>query len=359
MNRKINPLMGEAGPGLRRFVCSTACLLAFLATSVGAWAQKKEEAPLIDLNGKVVSIKGNAVSGLGAVVSKGGKTYIVTTTRVLGGNKTLAITTDDGKALKPTSIALAPNSELVFIETEGMEGVPVVEAFEAEINQKDDFVVVAGKGTNGKLLELTGRLEDIGEQWCGCYFSGDFRPEHNGGLVVHRRTRKLIGIAGSFEMANIDSLERASRVAAPQRVVYRVDNVGELTPTKWPTFLKEAATLSAMRQRTLHLLEATVEIFRNPYRVDPKREASQRYKCADASIQRCLDDHAAGYRENASPEVVRQNLAKFHRSILWAATADLKNANPANFTGFNRKLLEDEIAARKQIEAWIETKAEN
>lgn len=247
----------------RRLIQLTPCLLAALLiapiASRSAESDKAKDEQVASFlrahQGDIVLIKGKDGAGSGFVFERGGRRFLASNAHVMAGVRAPKFSTLDRSTLKfkGTPATVAVGHDILLLELDSTNGIPAMEAFEAEVAVNDAIVVYGNTGGSDVATAIKGKLIGIGPN----RIEVDAEIEHgnSGSPIVHLQSGKVIGVA---TYATTDDL--LSGDTKIRRFGYRLDTVKQWQPVEWGRFYTEADRLEKFQETTTELRKAFLEL---------------------------------------------------------------------------------------------------
>lgn len=306
----------------------------------------------------VVTIEGNAVSGIGFVASADGKKFLYTAARVLSGNTKLTIRCTSGTALtKFGALEAAEGADIVRLEILD-EVADVVELMESskELGKDSDLVslsvtqganeVVAAKG---RYMSTTGDMLDVDS---GLIQSGSGAP------IIDPYTGKVLGMTTDQYQERNDIWSDASNPVTPMRMAAKLNKDWKWKSVKIGSFLAESAALVKHDELTrLALAMASVrsaeeEGISTDQVVAGSLTASSifdQYKTHSLVVALMkLKPEPGAKRMSSGAADMKKKLRSVVSAMLSEATRGKEAFKPGAFTWYHRSQAKASVAARDE-----------
>jgi len=302
----------------------------------------------------IVTIEGDEGIGTGFLVRWGQWNAVATNAHVLSGNKTIKITTLDGRVLRTKRLAVAKNIDLALIEVDyNGPFLPVSSSFATNVHLNDQILVLGNSEGAGVVTNLTGCVKGIGPD--RIEVDAQFVEGNSGSPVIHVKSGEAIGIATYYEIANID--EFADKSAAVKnspfwtirRFAFRLDAAEGFDFIPLEKFSSEAARISQFDETTenIYLLAADLA-FNDTIHMDWHHRRLNRLAIP---VQEYVQKTRGTHKNDHDSMDPRQ---EFLTRLEFECTADINLYSKDFVSSYHIEKLNEIIEERRQLEHQIE-----
>lgn len=305
----------------------------------------------------MVIVEGDEGRGSGFVLKMGNKTFLITNSHVVRGNRNVRFKSLRNVEMAAGSLEIADQVDAVRTEVSGVADVLEIEPNIEKIKIGDEVIVAGNSEGAGVVREIPGKVVGIGPD--RIEVDAEFVPGNSGSPILLKSTGKVIGIAtyvyvprGRVGTKSPFSLNEVRRFG------YRLDTVGKwVAPSGKDRLVQEGMKLVEM-ETLFKAITSVVESnanFVTKWGADTfvNKEQAKQYP-ALASLSLAIDDFVKAYKAAAAADDKSKAATAFFAKLKSIIDDDTRGLAQNQFSGFYATQLKQSLDRFKEFTDWYD-----
>jgi len=306
----------------------------------------------------MVIVEGDGGRGSAFVVKMDGKTFLITNSHVVRGNRNVKFKSLRNAELATGALEIADQVDAVRAEVRGALNALELEPQIEKVQIGDEVVVAGNSEGEGVIREIPGKVVGIGPD--RIEVDAEFVPGNSGSPILLKSTGKVIGVATYMKIPRAGRGESKSPMSLNEvrRFGYRLDTVAKwISPKTKDRLLMEGIKLVEMedlRSSIVTVLDANAA-FVAKWGVSGfvSKEKARLYP-AFAALSLAIDEFAKNHKAAKSDADRARNAAAFFARLNGIVSNDVRGLNDSQFTGFYSVQLKEALARCKEFSEWCD-----
>ena len=336
------------------FLLPLAMLLLGLCTGARAWAL---DAAIMQ---SMVIVEGDEGRGSAFVLKMEGKTYLVTNSHVVRGNRNVKFKNLRNVEIPAADLEIADEIDAVRMEIPAGAHFLELEPAMDKLNIGDEVVVAGNSEGEGVVREIPGKITGIGPD--RIEVDAEFVPGNSGSPILLKSTGKVIGVATYMKLPfgvwmggrkkNPFSLNEVRRFG------YRLDTVAKwIRPSEKGRLAVEGlklAEMEALLERIGGVLWGGANLVTKTGSSGFVSKEEARQSPAFASLSTSIDDFVKTQSAAKTDEDKNKNVAAFFTQLRTIAGDDVNGLKAEQFDGFYALQLKESLKEMQQFLDWFD-----
>ena len=285
----------------------------------------------------MVIVEGDEGRGSGFVVKMGDKTYLVTNSHVVRGNRNVKFKNLSNAEIATGPLEIADQADAVRAAVTGVAGALELEPQLDKINIGDEVIVAGNAEGAGVVREIPGKVVGIGPD--RIEVDAPFVPGNSGSPILLKSTGKVIGVATYMKIPRERTGGKSPfSLNEVRRFGYRLDTVAKwITPPGKGRLLQEGMKLAEMESVTTAITAvldsdaAYVTKFGSSSFVS--KSLAQKYPPL-AALSRSIEDFVKDYAAANGVEARTKSATVFFAKLKGVLTDDRRGLAANQFSGY-------------------------
>ena len=334
-------------------ILKTAALF-FLAFCTGGHLRALDAAAMQSM----VIVEGDEGRGSAFVVLMDGKSFLVTNSHVVRGNRNVKFRSLRNAEIPTGPLEIANDVDAVRAEIAKTGTALELEPHVESIKIGDEIVVAGNSEGEGVVREIPGKVVGIGPD--RIEVDAGFVPGNSGSPILLKSTGKVIGVATYMKIPRGGGAGARSPMSLNEvrRFGYRLDTVEKwIKPASKDRLFMEGLKLSEMDElisSVFAVLDANAGIL-SKWGVSGffNKEKAQQYP-AFAALGMAMEGFVRNNASARGDEDRNKNATVFFAKLKGILMDDSRGLNENQFSGFYAVQLKESLARRKDFYAWFD-----
>ena len=287
-------------------------------------------------------VDGDVGRGSASIILMNGVPTIVTNAHVMSGNPNVKFRRLTSKEVHAGKLSLSRDYDLARLTQSEIEtGIEMMNDVDRNAGVGDEVVVLGNSQGSNVVTEIPGKILGIGPDLIEV--DAKFVEGNSGSPIIHVKTGKVIGIATFALVRKISTLGKDSQFTEVRRFGYRLD-----TATKWEepspaSFASEAEALKHLRENTDAVYALAIDIYKNG-QVTPGLHYG-----GDNLLRNAVNQYleVVDGKKRIAPIDYISAKQRLLRTAITVTSSDIQNFDVSKFTGYHRRVFEEEREGRK------------
>lgn len=308
----------------------------------------------------MVIVDGEEGRGSGFVVKMGDKTFLVTNSHVVRGNRNVKFKNLRNAELTTGPLEIADQVDAVRAQVSGVAEVLELEPKIEKIKIGDEVVVAGNSEGAGVVREIPGKVVGIGPD--RIEVDAEFVPGNSGSPILLKSTGKVIGIATYvFVPRGRTGTKSPFSLNEVRRFGYRLDTVGKwVAPAGKDRLVQEGvklAEMEALHKAITSVIESNAS-FLTKWGADSfvNKEQAKQYPAFN-SLSLAIDEFVKAHKAAPAAEDKAKAAVAFFARLKGIIEEDTRGLTQGQFSGFYATQLKESLERFKEFTNWYDGSA--
>jgi hypothetical protein len=330
-----------------------AFVLLFLAF-IGGERLRALDTPAMQ---SMIIVEGDEGRGSGFVVKMNGKTYLITNSHVVRGNRNVKFKNLHNEELATGPLEIAEKADAVRASVTGVGNALELEPQLDKVKIGDDVIVAGNSEGEGVVREIPGKVVGIGPD--RLEVDAPFVPGNSGSPILLKSTGKIIGVATYMKFPDARKAGKSPfSLNEVRRFGYRLDTVAKwIRPKAKDRLVEEGVKLGEIET----LFTAVTSIFESnaPYVMKwgassfVSHHRAQQYPVF-ATLSRAIDEFSAEYNAATGVDARNKSAANFFAKLKGLLSEETRGLSEKQFSGYYAVQLKEALGRYKEFADWYD-----
>jgi len=313
------------------------------ATSPGTNVTERRSDEFSKAKDSLVVISGERGAGSGFIAEYKGRALVFTNAHVLSGNLHYTVRGIGNQAIQPREMAVAKGLDVaVFSQSEVSHGLQIAPKVEDVATIGDEVAVLGNSLGAGVITDIRGKITGIGPDFVEV--DAKFVTGNSGSPVIHLKSGTVVGIATLLIYREFKTFGKDSKFnAVERRFAQRIDRLQSLEATTPTAFSSEYMIIEKIIKHTDDLIWLFLDI------CDDGKIQLERHQNTANRLARPVREYLHDVAKFNSKGDLMDVKERFLRNLVFETKVDVRELRPEMFTGYHRKILEEDLELRKKV----------
>ncbi len=306
----------------------------------------------------MVIVEGDEGRGSGFVVRMDGKTFLVTNSHVVRGNRNVKFKNLRNATLPTGALQIADQVDAVRAEVTGVLSPLELETQIEQVKIGDEVIVAGNSEGEGVIREIPGKVVGIGPD--RIEVDAEFVPGNSGSPILLKSTGKVIGVATYLKVPRGGRTGTKSPFSLNEvrRFGYRLDTVTKwITPSTRDRLLLEGIKLAEMEDLMSSIagVVGSNAAFVTKWGASSfvKKDQARQYP-AFAALSLAIDDFVKQQTAAKGDDEKAKNTTAFFASLKNLVSDDVRGLKENQFSGFYAVQLKESLSRCQDFFDWCD-----